>query len=249
MNNPAEIVWPRIAPAAELPEGVVQVWAASLALPEVQLRVLWAVLTPDERARAERFRFEVHRNRFVAGRGIVRTLLASCLGKDPSHLQFAYSPRGKPSILDANQTVHFNAAHCEDMLLVAVTRIGPVGVDVERVRQVKDMSDLVSRFFSPREDVEFQRLDPGRQPAAFFRLWTRKEAWLKATGDGIPAGLNRVEVTLDDDATAEVLSIGGDPEAAKRWSLSSLVPAPGWIGAVAVETADLRIATAAFHQG
>jgi 4'-phosphopantetheinyl transferase len=161
----------------------------------------------------------------------------------PEELRFEYSANGKPGFAAGveNGGIHFNLAHSEDLALIAVTRIGPVGVDVEYVRELKDMDQLVTRFFSARENEVFQKVAASEKPAAFFNLWTRKEALLKATGEGITRSLSLVEVSFLLGEPARLVAVAGDTEKAKEWSLKQLAPAAGFVGAVAVRNTLMNI--------
>jgi 4'-phosphopantetheinyl transferase len=221
----------------------VEVWAVALCQPEEQLTRLAATLSDDEQARAERFRFDQHRNRFVAGRGLLRAILGFYLGRNPRELEFVYSARGKPSLVhsDDQSAPHFNMAHSGDLALVAVAGTGDVGVDVERVRPLSEAEDIVSRFFSPRESDGFKAVPEAERSRAFFNLWTRKEAWLKATAEGIGQSLNQVEVSFLAGESARFISLFGSIEAAEQWRLWELVPAPGYVGAVATRAKDAAV--------
>jgi 4'-phosphopantetheinyl transferase len=198
------------------------------------------ILSQDERTRAKQFKFEADRNRFIAGRGLLRNILSSYLQTDPAELRFKFSKRGKPSLegMPEQDTVYFNVAHSKDFILIAATRACAVGIDVEWIRPIDDAEDIAARFFSPRETARLMALPKDRRTSAFFSLWTRKEAWLKATGDGISEMLNEVEVSCLPDEPAKVLAISGNVEAAQRWTLLDLSPAPGFAAAVAVEARD-----------
>src|SRR5437588_12461769 len=137
MTEP-QINWPGPPGDWALGEGDIHVWAASLKLTATGLAACSGMLSPDETERAGRFRFDQHRNRFMAGRGWLRAVLASYLRREPGQLRFEYSARGKPALKDAPQALHFNLAHCEDLALLAVTTKCEVGVDVERVRPLSD---------------------------------------------------------------------------------------------------------------
>jgi 4'-phosphopantetheinyl transferase len=152
-------------------------------------------------------------------------------------LRFNYLENGKPRLSDefAVAEIHFNLAHTGDLALIALTRVGPVGVDVERVRPMENADDLVARFFSPREDKLFQTVAADEKPAAFFNLWTRKEALLKATGEGITRSLSLVEVSFLPGEPARLLAISGDEQRAAKWVLRDFAPANGFTGAVAIE--------------
>jgi 4'-phosphopantetheinyl transferase len=222
----------------------IHVWAATLSAPPDLLQKFSDTLTPEEKERANRFKFDKHRNRFIAGRGTLRAILAQSLSANASRLRFNYLENGKPVLADefANSGIHFNLAHTEDLALVAVTRIGLLGVDVECVRPIKNVDELVARFFSPRENQLFQKVSEAEKPAAFFNLWTRKEALLKATGEGITRSLSLVEVSFLPGKPARLLAISGDERRAAEWNLREMVPAVGYTAAVAVkaETSNIQ---------
>jgi 4'-phosphopantetheinyl transferase len=197
--------------------------------------------------RADRFRFELHRNRFVAGRGLLRLILGKYRELPPGSLRFSYGPNGKPELTPgegaqcAGSPLHFNLAHSEGVGVLAVTQSGPVGVDVEQVRSLPEFKELVDQFFSAREAAEFTRLEREQQPAAFFNLWTRKEALLKATGEGIGRLLNQVEVSFLPGQPARVLSLPAEPWAGHEWSLVDLPISPVYVGALAVPFGNANI--------
>src|SRR5207302_8233420 len=136
--------------------------------------------------------------------------------------------------------LHINLAPSDGLALVAVTRVCPVGVDVERIRPLRDAEGIIERFFSPRESAALKALPADQKPVAFFNLWTRKEAWLKATGDGIGESLNQSEVSLLPDEPARFLSILGDTQVAAAWTLQDLSPAAGFKAALAAPAQGLR---------
>jgi 4'-phosphopantetheinyl transferase len=196
-----------------------------------KLQAMSSLLAADERDRALRYHFERHRERFIIGRGLLRTILGRCLGVNPAEIRFTYNPNGKPLLPE----LEFNLSHCEDLALIAVSRGSRVGVDLERVRVLEDAGELVARFFSPSEHAAYERLLPGEQPQAFFNLWTRKEAWLKATGDGIGHLLNQVEVSFIPGEPARLVRLPGDVREAARWRLCDLKPAIGFAAALVHE--------------
>lgn len=241
--NPGTIMWPLQPDVPSFGAVDVHIWAVSLDAPSDYIAHCASLLAPDESERAARLRFVVHRNRAVVGRSVLRSLLASYLRCRPEHLRFAYGPNGKPTLaspLDANR-LHFNLAHSGDLALIAVTALGPLGVDVEQIRPMPDAEDLVERFFSPRENALFQQLRAQEKSSAFFNLWTRKEAWLKATGEGIGHSLNRVEVTFLPGEPAKLLGLPKDTSPSSNWTLQELAPAPGFVGAVALPNLPFSI--------
>jgi 4'-phosphopantetheinyl transferase len=243
-----DILWPRPPVRWCLGANDVHVWAAPLDMPPDSLSRLASMLSEEEKQRATRFRSDTHRNRFVAARGILRTLLGGCLDCGPDELKFDYGPTGKPALAGryTESGLSFNVAHSQSLGLVAITRRGPIGVDVEFIRPMSDASGLVERFFSARENALFQSLPDHQKNIAFFNLWTRKEAWLKATGQGIAHSLNRVEVTFTPGEPARFLALPNESRAEDNWILRELLPAPGFVGAVAPPDSQFSISNFQF---
>jgi 4'-phosphopantetheinyl transferase len=212
-------------------------------VPDDRLSAFQSTLSPDERERAERFVFGLHRNHYIAGRGILRAILASYLDLNPAKIQFAYTPRAKPFLADmpGAGAHHFNIAHSEGLVLVAISQVCEIGVDVERIRPMPDAHDIASHFFSPREKAQLNGLPTDQVPPAFFNLWTRKEACLKATGEGITELLPLTEVSFLPGEPAQLHSLWGDPKEAGQWTLEDLTPAPGYAAALAAPARDLQL--------
>ncbi len=213
----------------------VQVWGAWLDVRSGEMSGLWSSLSPEERERAGRFALERDRVRFVAARGSLRAILGSCLGTEPRKIEFAYSAKGKPLLAGdlTRSGLQFNLAHSGGLGIFAVARHGAVGVDVEQVRAVPDLTGLIERFFSARECAEIGKLSGEAQAMAFFRIWTRKEAWLKATGEGITGSPQSIDI-LGPPVEEEGCGAPGDRLRDARFSLHDLQPAPGFVGALAV---------------
>jgi len=225
---------PDSALESELLPGEVHLWRIALDLSPAQLAELAGVLSPEEQERARRFHFRQDRNRFIAARGRLRTVLGGYAGIAPEQIRFQYSARGKPSLAGTGRDVRFNLAHSRDLALLAVTLQREVGVDVEFIRPEPQEDKLAEHFFSPRETTALRSLPVADQPRAFFNCWTRKEAFLKAMGEGLPFGLNRFTVSLRPGEPAALLEAPAEAGDVSRWSLRHLEPAPGCVGAVAV---------------
>jgi len=216
----------------------VHVWSADLdRLPEA---VLGEPLSADERERGRRFHFERDRRRFVTARGLLRRLLGRYLGLDPSRLRFGYGPRGKP-FLAGEDELRFNVSHSGGLALLAFAWDRELGVDVEEEREVEEAKDIARRYFSPWEERELRLLTEVERRGAFFRCWTRKEAFIKVTGDGLSRPLDAFDVTLAPGEPARLLRVEGEPEAAGRFWLEDVSPAPGFAGALAVEGRAARV--------
>ena len=219
----------------------VHLWLVRLEAKDLGLEDLRETLSKDEQTKARRFRFERHRRRYVACRGILRKLIGGYLRQEPSHIRFRYEPKGKP-VLDQGSTegLQFNLSHSEGVALLALTRHREIGVDVEFVRPISDTKQIAERFFSKHERADLRSLASEDQTAAFFNCWTRKEAYLKALGEGISRGLDQFCVSLVPGKPATLLSVQWDPKEVERWSMLSLRPTPDYIAALVVEGKDWK---------
>lgn len=219
-----------------LPDGEVHIWNLSTPLQQVVLDQLSGLLSPDELQRAARFRFPRDANQFISSRGLLRTLLASYLARDPRSLRFHYSEKGKPELPSAlSAGLCFNVAHSGDIILWAFTRSRRLGVDVEQVRKDFSTAEIAERFFSVGERAQLRALPAVRRHEAFFQCWTRKEAYLKATGDGLSLPLDQFDVTLAPGQPAHLLQTRPDPAEAERWLMRSLDVGPDYAAALVVE--------------
>jgi 4'-phosphopantetheinyl transferase len=234
--------WEDAPAAAALAEGEVHVLLA--ALDTLPAGALTARLSPEERARAERFHFARDRQRFVGARGLLRGLLGRYLGIEPAALQFAYGPRGKPSLMAEGGPgrLRFNVSHSGGLALLAFAWGRELGVDIEWERPVPEAESIARSHFSPHERAALSRLAPAERSRAFFRCWTRKEAFIKATGDGLSLPLDVFDVTLAPGEPARLLRVRGDEKEAGRWWMEDLEPAPGFAGALAVKGRPSRLA-------
>jgi 4'-phosphopantetheinyl transferase len=210
----------------ELP--TIHVWTASLAASSKDLDQHRTVLSADELARAARFHFDVHRYRFVVGRGILRRLLSRYTGQDPAAIELFYGRHGKPRL--HGYDLHFNLSHSEDRVVFAFTRIAPVGVDVECFRLIPEMTQIAESFFSPLEFKAMSAIPYPERNTAFLRCWTRKEAIIKASGAGLGCGRAGFDVSLE--ATAQVIVVNSD-EAQQEFFLYDLGLSDEHIGALA----------------
>ena len=216
-----------------LPAGHIHVWHAIVDLPIAQLQVHQETLNPDELERAQRFKNSQHRQRFTAARGILRHILARYLRKAPRDIQFESGPFGKPLLQDPEgHPLHFNVSHSRQLALYAISRDLEVGIDLEGDRDTLDYTGAAERICSPEEFAVFQNLPETKQRAAFFRCWTRKEAFVKALGKGFSFPLAHVKVSFAPDEPSRILSVQG--QSSEDWSLFDLSPGQGFWGALAV---------------
>lgn len=215
-------------------EKEVHVWTFRADLSGDACGKLYALLSRDEKAKADRFKFAIHRTRSIAARAALRLLAAQYVGIPAPELRFTYSSHGKPSLdgLPPANDVAFNLSHSGDYGVVAFTRRRGIGIDLEHVRERHKHARLAERYFSPRENVWLRTLPPQESLRAFYRLWVVKEAWLKATGKGLSVPLREVEVEFG--ACGEVALRG--PEAlGGEWYAQELDLVPGYASALVVE--------------
>ncbi|MGB8476810.1 MAG: 4'-phosphopantetheinyl transferase superfamily protein [Candidatus Acidiferrum sp.] len=215
----------------------VHVWRAVLDQSPSQIQTYLHSLAADEQARAERFYFERDREHFIVARGVLRAILSGYLSRAPGCLSFCYGSQGKPALAGESDgdAIRFNVAHSHGVALYAVTRGRQVGIDLERIRFDLAIAEIAERFFSQREVAMLRTLPTGVQRQAFFRCWTRKEAYIKARGEGLSLPLNQFDVSLAPGEPAAVLGTQRDPSEASRWSLKELIPGPDYVAALAVE--------------
>jgi len=199
-------------------------------------RAAAALLSDAERQRASRFLFDRDRDRFIVGRARLRQLLAARLGTQPESVELVYGAHGKPALARrfADADLRFNVSHCDDVTLYAFSCGREIGVDVEAVRVIRDADDIAGRFFSHSENQAYRALEPRDRPLGFFQCWTRKEAFIKALGDGLSYALDRFDVSLAPGEPAEILRVEAMPGHCCGWRMESLSPAPGFVAAVVI---------------
>ena len=258
--------WPPLTNPLPLASDIVHVVRLNLQADPSQIERMRTVLSPDELARADRYKFDEPRRRFIVCRAALRRLLGSCLALEPASLNFVYGLHGKPMLMaggavggmklslspddggegtggktivsDANldqARIEFGVSHSADLALIAIAFGRPVGVDVERHDAKVRILKLATRFFSPREAAELASLPECDQLAGFYRGWTSKEAYLKATGFGLSFPLAKFTVALNPREPASLLEVADQPDEAARWRMHSLDVADDFSAALLVE--------------
>jgi 4'-phosphopantetheinyl transferase len=218
-----------------LPDCHVHVWEIALDIGGDTLCDSAAVLSAGELGRAARYVFERDRRRFIACRAAVRRILGLYTERDPRELAFEISPYGKPRVCDAGQ-LQFNVSHSGDLALCAVARTD-IGIDLEYVRPLDDMLQLAERCFSAEEARAIRDTPPPERVPAFYRCWTRKEAYVKACGQGLSIGLSSFSVSVEADRPRLVFSGRGDTD---HWELQNIpTRCRGYIAAIAISTWSL----------
>jgi 4'-phosphopantetheinyl transferase len=215
----------------------VHVWRAQLELPSPQVQWLRGVLSEDELDRASRFSFEIHRQRFIAARGTLRSILSRYITISPGNLRFYHNQYGKPLLAPefSSSLLNFNLSHSGSVALYAITRNMEIGVDVERVRSDFEYEETAKRFFSANEVAILRTIPTERKLEAFYNCWIRKEAYIKAHGKGLSLPLDSFDVSLAPGEPPMLLSTRDNPQESSLWTLVDLKPGPGYVGALAVK--------------
>jgi 4'-phosphopantetheinyl transferase len=220
-----------------LKAGDIHIWRISLHTASTQAQRLYWQLSNDELSRAQHFHFRQDRDNFVVVRSMLRILLGAYLQIVPQEIKFQYSVLGKPT-LHMNQidaTLNFNLSHSRELALLAFTYNEAVGIDLEYIRPEIVGEQIAEQFFSVQETATLRGLPNNLQSAAFFNCWTRKEAFIKATGDGLSRPLDQFSVSLAPGEPARLLNIYGKPQEPSNWHIEDLDVGPSYKAALAVK--------------
>jgi len=217
--------------------GEVHIWFTSLDRQSAEQARLERFLSVDERVRSDRLLDRQTRDRFVTGRGFLRETLAQYLGLEPADLRFATGEHGKPKLAEVtgSGSLCFNLSHADDRAILAIAGNCEVGIDLERIRDNLPFREMAQRFYSPRERAELFSLPEDRQLTAFFRCWTRKEAYLKGCGRGFSQPADSFDVSLLPGHPPALIEHRAVPGEASRWRLVDIPVAEGYCAALAVE--------------
>jgi 4'-phosphopantetheinyl transferase len=226
-----------------LGNGAVHVWRVFLDQIPSQVDRFQNTMADDERSKADRFYFSRDRDHFIVARGVLRALLGRYLDRAPESLSFTYSTHGKPALASESDAggIRFNISHSHGTALCAFTRGRAIGVDLEFIRCDLEAEQIANRFFSRSEIAALRALPLRLRKYAFFLCWTRKEAYIKARGEGLSMPLDQFEVSLIPGEPAALLSTQPDSDEALRWSLRNLTPASGYAAALATKGRDWTI--------
>jgi len=224
----------------DIPDGEVHVWWASLELTDPEIDELRRMLSPEETRRAERFRVEAAARRFVAARAALRTVLGRSTGTDPADITFAFGEHGKPRLSDGGPC--FNASDTGNFVVIAVAA-EEVGIDIELIRALSRRDRLARRICTKRELDALARFPEEQRDAALLRLWTCKEAALKAIGTGLPGGVRKVEIELPTHGSPKLIRLQGDPDG---WTLFPLDLFPNVLCTAVIRGPDWRFVSKRF---
>ncbi len=237
---PARRPKPSRFPGLALDADEVHLWQA--ALDDRPADIFESFLSPDELTRANRFHFIKDRNHFVVARGLLRNLLAAYLGANSSELRFSYGAQGKPFLLlETGTQISFNVSHAQGRAAFAFTRGRELGVDLEYVKDDFDDELVANKFFSRAEVLALRTVPTELRKQAFFNCWTRKEAYIKARGEGLSMPLDQFDVTLRPREPAALLSNHREEREVSRWSMQAIAAPEGYVGAIVVEGHDWKL--------
>ena len=228
---------------AGLRDNEVHVWRIPLSQNSAETLTWERVLSPDERAKAERFHFDKHRNQFVQARAALRFILSHYLQVDPQTLEFSYGPKGKPALANqhADNSLRFNLSRREGLALIAVTRGREIGVDVELVSADLPVFEIAETTFSEAELSTLRHLPEDLHVAGFFNCWTRKEAYVKARGEGLSFPLKNFDVSLTPADPPRLLNVRDNVDEVNRWTLQEIPVGEDYVAALAVEGTNLNV--------
>ena len=217
-----------------LSEDEAHIWRADLDINESSQGSFQKLLSSDEKNRAKKFRFAKDSQNFIAARGILRLLVGKYLEINPAEISFQYGEFGKPCIQNDN-ALKFNISHSQNIALFAFTKKFNVGVDVEFVNPNIEVKDIATKFFSANEIMNLLALPEQEQTLGFFNCWTRKEAFIKAVGEGLSFPLDKFEVSLELGKPANLLATHWEPEAVSKWSMYAMSPADEFVASLVIE--------------
>lgn len=227
-------MWENLSDDLTLEYEYIHLWYFNLDILESEIKFLEQNLSEDELIRANKYKFEYLQNRFIVARSILRIILGKYLDIKPSNLIFKYSNKGKP-VLAKNLnylSIDFNVSHSENIALYAFTINHQIGVDIEHIRPIANLDKLAERFFHPREYKLIRVLEPDKKQKMFFKIWTAKESYLKAVGEGIAGGLDKIEI---DNCALKINNVF-----LKKWHLYEIETKLQYCASLAVNS-DIRL--------
>ena len=243
MGNKIIRQWKIPPKSLSIETGQVHVWRICLNVQDQNPNKFSHILSEDEANKAEKFHFDADRIRYTVMRVTLRIILGNYLKVAPGNLEIAHSHHGKPYLTNTikNTDLQFNISHASNLGLIAVAIDRHIGVDLEMVQKESSIESIARRFFTPGEAELLLSLPALLQPEAFFTCWTRKEAFVKAQGEGLSIPLDQLEVSFYPNDTPKLLRVGNDPGESSQWSMFHLEPGEGYVGALVVEGKDLEV--------
>ncbi|WP_299102867.1 4'-phosphopantetheinyl transferase superfamily protein [uncultured Winogradskyella sp.] len=217
-----------------LEPNTVHIWSFDFNIEDEAVKKYFHLLSQDEQARANKFKFDKDRRCYVVSKGVLRTLSGKYLNRNAQDIMFSYGEFGKPKF-EQNTDLNFNVSHSGDLATIGFVTNHTIGIDIEKIKNDFDTFEIASNFFSKKEIADLQLISKPEQYIAFYRCWTRKEALIKAIGSGLSFPLDSFSVTLDHDFIAEMQETHWDKSEKKEWNFHTFKPRAEYIAAVIVK--------------
>lgn len=244
MSNYTIQIWETKEPSFELTSHLVHIWSIPLNIEAGTQKAYWHLLSNEEKFRANRFKFEVDKIKYIACRGALRVLLSKYLVQEAEKIEILYLKNGKPN---HNSNLEFNVSHSGDWAVIGFTLDNILGIDIEYINREIEYVDIASKFFSAEEAYIVINAENNKMPLYFYNCWTRKEAFIKAIGDGLSFPLNKFRVSINPKVSPKLLVTNWDPSEANKWSLWSFTKGDDYIGAVTVKSNNKEIQKFSFN--
>lgn len=212
----------------------VHIWQLNISKTKSHYDYFYNLLSKDEKLKIEQFKFKKDKITSALARGALRLLLSKYLNCPIDTIIFKYGEYGKPE-LAGNKTVKFNISHAGEIIVIALTENNDLGIDVEQIKYNFNVLDVVNSYFSKTEIEYLNKLPKATQTEAFFRGWTRKEAFIKAKAKGLSFPLDTFCVSIDSDKKAELLETLWDMEEKKLWQIIPFETEPNYKAALAIK--------------
>lgn len=220
----------------EIKENEVHIWTLDTSVYS-QILSNQSVLSKDESARANKFRFDEDRNTYIVGRIVLRTLLGNYLGKEPSEIDFIYNEQGKPNVINSTG-INFNLSNSKSSVAIGICKDSLIGIDIEYNKRPIEIDEIAPKFFSKNEVDQLIVLPSNMQLDAFYNCWTRKEAFIKALGGGLTVPLDQFEVSLLSKEKPSLIGIEWDQDRTQNWKMHSFNKGNDYTGAIIVENSS-----------
>jgi 4'-phosphopantetheinyl transferase len=234
----ADIIFPKLGECNLLAPDEIHVWQSLLDDSDNRLEYYTSILSDDERERSQRFKFLKHRNFYITGRAKLRIFISKYIAIEPCKIKFTYNKYGKPQL--DKSPLKFNISHSQNKVIYSFNTENDIGVDIEVINKKIEINKLVNRFFSVSEAETINALDPKIAHNYFFRCWTRKEAFIKAHGQGLSLPLDQFQVSILQDRDVAIKNVSWDPESLHSWKLYSFTYNYEEICAVALNATERK---------
>jgi 4'-phosphopantetheinyl transferase len=246
-TEPSWTYWSPTTNRISIPADLIHIWLIRLSHMDDPSTLDKDMLSDKELESFRKFHFERDRRRYLISHCALRIILARYLGFAPSQVQYQYSAKGKPSLIEPSK-VYFNLAHSHEIAMVAVAAHEEIGVDVELIRPIEDIDHLARTCFSPREYLEFSQTSPSASQRAFFNGWTRKEAYIKAVGEGLSYPLDQFDVSMLPWESPILTSIAGHPDDVDQWTLHDIPLGEEYAASVALKAQHVNVRFLSFFE-